>query len=95
MANKKQPTRAELLKLAENFVTIKFDYGREYVFPYPEGIALMELFRHAEQLDTTDYENNTITPINSDNAPILKPLSQKEYIDKKMSHILGVSVKGE
>jgi len=87
---RKKPTRAELLKLNKNFISIKFDWGKEYVFPYEAGIALMELFEHAEQL-----KSDRISPILSNQSPSLIVMSEKEYIDKKMSHILDMDIEGE
>ncbi len=84
-----KPTKTQILKKQENYSVVKFDWGKEYIFPYEAGIALMELFKLAEQL-----KDHTIIPILYEQSPILSVMSQTEYLDKKMSHILGVEVKG-
>lgn len=95
MKQPKPPTNAEILKTKKNYIKIKFGYSRCYIFPYEEGMGVMQHFVNAEAYDTSDYENPIITPLSKDGSPEMEILSEKMYIDLKMSHLLGAKVEGE
>lgn len=75
--------------LDANYIRISFGYNSDYVFPFDQGIALLEQFKIAEKYDRSDYSNPKITPI--DHEMEAKILSRDSYINLKMRHLLGVS----
>ncbi len=91
---KKRPTDKELLTKKDNFIEIQFGYSNKYVLPHSDGIKFMEALRNAEQKITCPsgiYAEYIIVPI--DDKPTSQIISQKEYLDMKMAHLLGVTVK--
>ena len=90
---KKRPTVKEVLAKKDNFMEVMFSYSN-LILPYEDGIKFMESLRNAEQKispDGGDYDDFIIVPIKE--KPSTKPISQKEYLDMKMAHLLGVTVK--
>ena len=76
----------EILKNAkpDNYITIRFTYSCELIFPFEDGIALLKHMNKAEQFGEAD----TITPVVFDSVSQVRLLSQTEYIQRKMKHLL-------
>lgn len=91
MTKIKKPTAKEIFNVPDNYLAIEFGYT-SYIFPYIEGVKLLEVFKCAEYLDKNDYDNHLITPMPRDKSPEFRMMSFSEYSDKKMSHILKTKV---
>ena len=76
-----------------NYLKIKFSYNCTMIFPYEDGIKLIEACKYAENLNTDDYQNNYIDnkSINLDTTV----LSREEYLDLKMKYLLGLTTSEE
>ena len=73
----------------DSLVLIEFGYSNKYIFPYADGIAILDRFKNAEQWDGSDYKNPTIKPL--DDGPTLSILSRDKYQEMKTLHLLGIS----
>jgi len=87
-----RPTKAELLKKKSNYIVITFEYGKTYVFPFEAGMQLIAAFENAEFVDRSDYQNHIIKDVSVESSIETKIMSQQEYLDYKMSGLLGVNV---
>lgn len=99
MTSKKRPTDAELLKPTSNFAIIKFDYGREFVLPTKNVATILELFDSAEVISAHSPDDGgdsyrVVRPVGRHESLEIKQLSKREYLDCKMSHLMGTKVKG-
>lgn len=71
------------------FLIIGFRYT-EYVFPYEDGIKILEMFRKAESYNRDDYNNPKILPIDTKSIEV-KLMSGEEYRDLKAKELLRVN----
>ncbi len=92
MDKPKKVTKKDIAYRPDNHMVIRFGYNSVYVVDYKLGLILMESLLTAEELNTTDYDNNTIIPIRKENKPTFEIMSHREYVNKKMSNLLGVKV---
>jgi len=93
----KKPTKTDCLKAIKNFAVVEISYSLKIVLPYDKAIALMETLSQAEVLDRSDVSSYSsddlvIKPMAINDSPTFKVLSEKEYINYKMSHLLGTKV---
>lgn len=88
----KKPSKTELLKKTPNFIQIQFDYGKTFIFPYAEGVKIIEAFEQAEWVDSADYNNTTITSIPVGSSPEITVMPQETYLAKKMSALLDIPI---
>ena len=86
----KQPTKAELLKKTSGYLKIEFGYNCIIVLPHKEGIALLSAFENAETYNKDNYNEPKIVPYNG-NIEITQ-ISEKRYLNLKMSHLLKIPV---
>ena len=75
----------------DNFVAIKFDYGKCVLLPYDDGMKFLSCLKQAELLNEQYGNPKTIVGFDS-SAFETKILSRKDYEDIKVSALLGVTI---
>lgn len=91
MTEKKDPTKAELLKKTSNYLKISFSYNYVIVLPYKEGMLLMQSLELAENYNADNYEHPKIESIdvnNTSNILTSEIISQEMYIKYKINALL-------
>jgi hypothetical protein len=75
----------------ENFLLIEFDYGKNLLLPYEEGLKFLSSLKQAELYTETYSKPKTIQPFSGDHFKT-RVLSRKDYEDIKVAALLGVTV---
>lgn len=80
-----------ILKEAEpdNFIVIRFSWTVSYIFPFEEGMSLLQSMRKMEQLADTSGESKLVTPVDYDGFTV-SVLPRSLYIEYKMNDLLNV-----
>ena len=78
-------------KADQNYMKIKLNYT-EMVFPYVQGIKVVEALRYGEEYDKEDWNNPKIIPLGLDRVEI-SIISKKDYDLMKMSTLLNIPYK--
>lgn len=86
---KKTISEEGVLAPVKNYAKLDFKYTA-LVLPYDDAIKVMQYLRSAEEWDTTDYSHPVICPIKEKVS--MELLSQKQYVEKKMAHLLGINI---
>jgi len=90
----KKPTNKELLEKKDSFMLIKFGYSTDYIVPHKEGVKIIQAMEHAELQSTSGgYDCHIIKPLTNSDVLTYRAISQKDYLDQKMAHLMGVTVK--
>lgn len=81
-------------KLPEKpYIIIKIDYTNRYILPCDEAMQFLDLLSKVEIIDNTrDPCYDDILPLNTSKNFEIIFVSHEEYLDKKMSAILGISI---
>jgi len=90
-----KPTKAQIAeakKLKPTYGVINLSYSLQVVLPHDDALKLFDALKNAEQIDSTEYDNHVIRPLSLDTNFSLKPMSEQEYLDKKMSALFGVKI---
>ena len=87
----KKPTIKEINTTPDNYIKIEFDYNCSYIFPYDDGITILNMFKNAEEYNTENYENHTIIPLK--NTPTTTVIANQQYKNMKMAALLNITVK--
>jgi len=69
-----------------NKMQINFGYSTKLVFPYEQGLRVLEAIEYAESLDDANYEAHKIVPFDTDLS--IKILSNQEYKNLKSNALL-------
>lgn len=80
-------------KPGSNYLVINFRFGHQYIFPYKEGLSVLQAFEAAEEL-TSNYTDSipSVTPLSLDTYTV-NQLSAQDYHDFKIAQLLGVALK--
>ena len=90
--------RADLLQEEKKYAVISFGYSDKYVLPHDSALVMMKAFEHAEILTRGDRSYDTphyITAMTQKTSPTIQLMSETEYLNIKMSDLLGVTIKNE
>lgn len=82
----------QAVKPKDNYLLVSLAYSNKFVFPYKEGMAVIEAFSKAEMLDEPYNAQHRIKPIERIELEF-RVLSADEYERIKIAAILGVSPK--
>lgn len=91
MSEIKKPTNKELLTSKKSFMLIKFGWSQSYIVPYDDGIKLQESLKNIELYDTESYDFHKIIPLPVDKSPEFTILTEQEYLNFKLRHILKLT----
>ena len=82
-----------VLNIEDNYIVIEIYYSNKFVFTFREGIKFLEALKTAERLDTSDYENHVVRPMNV--KMDITILNAEEYRELKIMALLGAKEKNE
>jgi hypothetical protein len=85
----------EQLVTKDNFMVLTFGYNHSYVLPHKDAITILAAFKNAETYTTSFDKPNTISPLLITDSVSAANMSQVEYVQLKMHHLLGVGEKGK
>lgn len=75
----------------DNFLIIEFDYSKNILLPYDDGLKFLACLKNAELLNEQYSKPKTIGSFDSSHFKT-RILSRKEYEDIKVASLLGITV---
>lgn len=76
-------------KVPGNYLKIRLDYSTTIVLPYKDGLAFLQAFEHAEEMNDRDFKHTRIVPLRERFHTEI--LSATEYQAYKMAALLDQS----
>ena len=88
ISNKKEPTNEELNNVV-NYLSIKWDWNRNLILPYEDGIKYLSALEKAEMIEIPNWDQPDKIKFISMPTISTKIISQKEYREAKIKALFG------